>query len=266
MKKTWKVAVIGCGFFSRVQYLPFIRQEANADIVAVVDPIEENARKVCEDFDVPEYYTSVDDLIAGCDFDIAIDAAIIQEHHNINMKILSAGKHLISQKTAAPTVEMLTEQIEMAKKMNVKFSCVPIHPLRYDINTAKQWIKDGVIGDAYYIKCNMSHGGPEYFQYRNVDPTWFFEEGAGALIDMGVHGLQIVTSIFGPAKKVGCMAKVTCPTRKVRSGSFDGKIIKTDKLPDQYVITLDFGGNKMAVVDTGFSQKASKAPMMVRGP
>ena len=156
MKKTWKVAVIGCGFFSRVQYLPFIRQEANADIVAVVDPIEENARKVCEDFDVPEYYTSVDDLIAGCDFDIAIDAAIIQEHHNINMKILSAGKHLISQKTAAPTVEMLTEQIEMAKKMNVKFSCVPIHPLRYDINTAKQWIKDGVIGDAYYIKCSFN--------------------------------------------------------------------------------------------------------------
>ena len=262
MKKTWKVAVIGCGFFSRVQYLPNIRKEANADIVAVVDPIEENAKKVCEDFNVPEYYANVDDLIANCDFDIAIDAAVIQEHHNINMKILQAGKHLISQKTAAPTVEMLTEQIEMAKKMNVKFVCVPIHPMRYDINTAKQWIANGVIGDAYYVKCNMSHGGPEYFQYRNVDPTWFFEEGAGALIDMGVHGLQIVTSIFGPAKKVACMAKVTCPTRMVRSGSFDGKIIKTDKLPDQYVITLDFGGNKLAVVDTGFSQRASKSPAM----
>lgn len=262
MGKTWKVAVIGCGGFSRGQYFPNIRKEANADIVAVVDPIEENAKKACADFNIPKYYANVDDLIAECDFDIAIDAAIIQEHHNINMKILSAGKHLISQKTAAPTVEMLTEQIEMAKKMNVKFSCVPVHPMRYDINMAKQWIQNGVIGDAYYIKCNMSHGGPEYFQYRNVDPTWFFEEGAGALIDMGVHGLQVVTSIFGPAKKVACMAKITCPTRKVRSGSFDGKIIKTDKIPDQYVITLDFGENKMAVVDTGFSQKATKSPLM----
>ena len=262
MKKTWKVAVIGCGGFSHGQYLPYIRKEANADIVAVVDTNEENAKRACEEFQVPAYYTNVDDLIANCDFDIAIDAAIIQEHHNINMKILQAGKHLISQKTAAPTVEMLTEQIEMAKKMNVKFACVPVHPLRYDLNTAKQWIEDGVIGDAYYIKCNMSHGGPEYFQYRKVDPTWFFEEGAGALIDMGVHGLQIVTTIFGPAKRVACMAKNTCPTRKVRSGAFDGKMIKTDKLPDQYVITLDFGDNKMAVVDTGFSQRASKSPLM----
>ncbi len=262
MGKVWKVAVIGCGGFARGQYLPNIRKEANADIVAVVDPIEKNAKKACEDFNVPEYYSNVDELIANCNFDIAIDAAIIQEHHDINMKLLKAGKHVISQKTAAPTVEKLTEQIEMAKKMNVKFVCVPVHPMRYDLNTAKQWIKDGVIGEAYYAKCNMSHGGPEYFQYRNVNPIWFFEEGAGALIDMGVHGLQIVTSIFGPAKKVACMAKVACPTRMVRSGSFDGKIIKTDKIPDQYVITLDFGDNKMAVVDTGFSQRASKSPAL----
>ena len=39
MKKIWKVAVIGCGGFSRGQYFPNIRKEANADIVAVVDPV-----------------------------------------------------------------------------------------------------------------------------------------------------------------------------------------------------------------------------------
>ena len=55
-------------------------------------------------------------------------------------------------------------------------------------------MSDGTIGDPYYVKCNLSHGGPEYFQYRDADPSWFFEPGAGALVDMGVHGLQIVTS------------------------------------------------------------------------
>ena len=134
--------------------------------------------------------------------------------------------------------------------------------MRYDIAIAKQLMRDGTIGDAYYAKCNLSHGGPEYFQYRNADPSWFFDEGAGALVDMGVHGLQIVTSIFGPAKRFSCMAKVTTPVREVRSGVFDGKKIKTDKIPDQYIIALDFGGNKMALVDTGFSEKASKAPQL----
>ena len=108
----------------------------------------------------------------------------------------------------------------------------------------------------------MSHGGPEYFQYRDADPSWFFEDGAGALVDMGVHGLQIVTSVFGAAKAFSCMAKVTTPVREVRSGNFDGKKIKADMIPDHYVITLDYGEGKMALVESGFSMKSSKAPQM----
>ncbi len=262
VKKKWKVAVIGCGMFAHAQYLPNIEKEANAECVAVVDIVKERAEAAAEKYNVPNVYESVYELIEKCDFDIAIDVASIQAHHEINMAILNAKKHLISQKPAAPSVDMLTTQIELAKKNNVKFVCVPIHPMRYDINIAKQMISDGTIGNAYYAKCNLSHGGPEYFQYRDADPSWFFEPGAGALVDMGVHGLQIVTSIFGPAKAFSCMAAVTTPVRKVRSGAFDGKEIKADKLPDQYVITLDFGDGKMAVVDTGFSQKASKAPQL----
>mgnify|MGYP004557811281 FL=1 len=262
MAKTWKVAIIGCVCFAHAQYLPNVTKEANAQIVAAVDIVVERARQASEQYHIPHYYASTEELIEKCDFDIAIDAASIQAHHAINMAVLGAGKHLISQKPAAPSVELLTEQMELAREKGVKFVCVPVHPMRYDINTAKQWMKDGAIGNAYYIKCNMSHGGPEYFQYRDADPEWFFEPGAGALVDMGVHGLQIVTSIFGPAKRIACMAKVTTPERIVRSGAFDGKKIKADQIPDQYVITLDFGGDRMAVVDTGFSQKASKAPFI----
>lgn len=262
MKKTWRVAVIGCGSFANNQYFPNIRKEANAEIVAAVDIVVERAIAACEKYNIPAYYSSVEELLKDCDFDIAIDAASIQAHHEINMAILGAGKHLISQKPAAPTVELLTEQIELANKMNVKFVCVPVHPMRYDINTAKQWIADGVIGNAYYLKSVFAHGGPEYFQYRNADPSWFFEPGAGALVDMGVHALQVATTIFGPVKKVACMGKVCIPNRTVRSGAYDGKTIQSNQIPDQYVIMLDFGDNKMALIDTGFSERAKNGPYL----
>lgn len=261
-KKVWKVAVVGCGAFANWQYLPNIRKEANAEIVAAVDIIPERAQKACEDYNIPNWYESVYELIEKCDFDIAIDAASIQAHQEINMAVLGAGKHLISQKPAAPSVEMLNEQINLAKEKGVKYVCVPIHAMRYDLNIAKQMMADGTIGTPYYAKCNMSHGGPEYFQYRDADPSWFFEPGAGALVDMGVHGLQIITTLFGAAKKIACMAKVTTPERTVRSGAYNGKKIDATKIPDQYVITLDFGEGKMALVDTGFSQKATKAPQL----
>ncbi len=261
-KKQWKVAVIGCGSFAHWQYLPNIEKETNAVCVAAVDIVPERAQQACERYHIPNWYSSVYELIEKCDFDIAIDAASIQAHHEINMAVIQAGKHLISQKPAAPTVELLTEQIEAAKAAGVQFACAPIHNMRYDLNFAKQLIADGGIGNAYYAKCNSSHGGPEYFQYRDADPSWFFDEGAGALVDMGVHGLQQVTYIMGAAKRVTCVGAVTTPVREVRSGAFDGKLIKTDMLPDQYLISLEFEGGKLAFVDCGFSQKASKDPQL----
>ena len=261
-EKKWKVAVIGCGMFADFQYFPYISKEANAVCVAACDIVPEHAIKACKKFGIPEYYTSVYDLIEKCDFDIAIDSASIQAHHEINMAILNAGKHLISQKPAAPNIDMLTEQIELAKKKGVGFVCAPVHPMRYDLAIAKQMIKDGAIGNPTYIKCNSSHGGPEYFQYRDADPSWFYEKGAGAMVDMGVHGLQIVTTMFGPVKCFSCLGTVTTPERTVRSGSFNGKKIKSDQIPDQYLISLRFANGKIGFVDTGFSQKATKAPSL----
>ena len=261
-KRVYRVAVIGCGAFANWTYLPNISKEASAKLVATVDIVPERAKEACEKYGAESWYESVYELIEKCDFDIAIDSASIQAHHEINMAVLKAGKHLISQKPAAPTVEELTEQIELAKKMGVGFVCVPVHPMRYDLAVAKQMIESGAIGEPAYIKCNSSHGGPEYFQYRDADPSWFFEDGAGALVDMGVHGLQIVTTMFGPAKRISCTAIVTDPERTVRSGAYNGMKIKSDKIPDQYLISIIFKNGKMGLVDTGFGKKATKDPFI----
>ena len=262
-KKTWKVAVVGCGSFANGQYLPNISKEANAVCIAAVDIVEERAIAACEKYGIPHHYASVHELLEKCpEVEIIIDAASIQAHHEINMAALTHGKHLISQKPAAPTVEMMTLQIETAKKIGVQFVCAPIHNMRFDLNIIKRMMEDGTIGRPYYAKSNMSHGGPEYFQYRDADPSWFFEPGAGALVDMGVHGIQQVTFLMGPAKKVTCVAACTTPVRPVRSGAFDGKPIQADKMPDQYLISLEFEGNRIGFIDSGFSQKASKAPQL----
>jgi len=178
-------------------------------------------------------------------------------HHEINMKALNAGKHLYSQKPIALTVEEATAQIEAARKANVKYSASPIHMLRPDILYVKKMIEDGVIGKVSVVRCSVSHGGPEYFQYRSADCSWFYESGAGALVDMGVHGITMTTGVLGPAKEVACTAAITEPDRTIRSGAFNGKKIKSDKMPDAYLITLDWGNGCIGIIDTGFFQKAT---------
>lgn len=264
--KKWKVAVIGCGSFACSQYFPNISREANAECVAAVDSVVERAEEASRKFGIPYWYQSVEELLEKCEFDIAINAASIPEHHKINMTVLEAGKHLISQKPAALSVEEITEQINLAKKKGVLFTAVPIHAMRPDILRAKQLIADGAIGKVLMIKCVSAHGGPEYFQYRNSDPTWFFEKNAGALFDMGVHGLHQVTAIMGPAKRVMCMSTLGMPKRVIRSGCLNGKEIIANQLPDHYLISLEFANGKIGFVDTGFCQRASRSvPLEIFG-
>jgi predicted dehydrogenase len=176
------------------------------------------------------------------------------------MKALRAGKHLYSQKPMGLTLEQATEMIEAAGKAGVKFSASPVHMLRDDISLAKSMIADGAIGKVSLIRAVAAHGGPEYFQYRANDPSWFYEPGAGALYDLGVHALHMVTGLLGPAKEVACTAAVSSPSRVIRSGSHNGKSIKSDRLFDNYMIHLSFGGGAIADVLTGFCVKATTAP------
>lgn len=261
--KRWKVAIMGCGMIAQDIYIPQLRDIPKAELAAVCDINPERARECAEKFQVPNWYSDYDELLANCEFDILMDTASIPAHHEINMKALKAGKHLYSQKPAGLTVEQVTEQIEAAKEAKVKFSASPIHMIRPDIKKVREIVANGTIGKVTMIRVHASHGGPEYFQYRDADPSWFFKPGAGALFDMGVHGITMATAIMDrPAKEVGCMAAVSEPERTVRSGAYDGKKIKSDMIPDNYLITLDWGDGCIGIIDTGFCQKASTVNML----
>ena len=261
-KKKWKVAVVGAGGFAHNFYFSEISKCANAECVAACDINPKQLELTRERFGVEQLYGSVEELLEKCDFDIAIDSASIPAHHELNMAIMAAGKHLISQKPAGLTVDQVTAQIETAKKAGVKFACVPIHSLAPDMKMAKRLMAKGAIGDIISIKCVSAHGGPEYFQYRDADPEWFFHPGAGALYDMGIHAVDKVVSLMGPVKRLTAMSACARKTRMVRSGTFDGKIMKTDILPDTYFITLDFGNDRLGCIDTGFTHVATKCPQM----
>ena len=93
-------------------------------MVAVCDIIPERAKDYAEKFNVPAWYTSIDELLEKCDFEILMNTTSIPAHHEINMKALNAGKHLYSQKPVGLTVAEVTEQIEAAKAAGVKYTCL----------------------------------------------------------------------------------------------------------------------------------------------
>lgn len=257
--RKWKIALVGCGDIAEHIYMPQMPLNKKAEVVAFCDLKPERLKVFQEKFGERQIFGHVDKLLEECDFDILMDTASIPAHYELNMKALRAGKHLYSQKPAGLTVEQVTDMIEMAERMHVKFAASPVHMLRDDIREAKALVQSGAVGRVMFVRGVAAHGGPEYFQYRVNDPTWFYRPGAGALYDLGVHCLTMVTGILGPAREVSCMAGTLEPERRIRSGNFDGKIIDSNQLRDMYSINLKFDDRTMANVTTGFCMKATKS-------
>jgi predicted dehydrogenase len=257
--KKWKIAIVGCGDIAENTYMAQMHRNERAEVVACCDLKPERTALFREKFGIKNAYSDIDKLLAHEDFEILMDTASIPAHYELNMKALKAGKHLYSQKPIGLTVEQATDMIEAARTAGVVFSAAPIHMLRNDIREAKRIIDGGLIGRLTLARAVSAHGGPEYFQYRANDPSWFYEPGAGALYDLGVHALHMVTGLLGPAKELSCTAAVSSPARVVRSGNFNGKAIDAGRLFDNYLIHLNFGGGLIADIVTGFCIKATTA-------
>lgn len=256
MSKIWKVGIVGVGNIAQGVYIPQMARIPNAKITALCDLNYEKAKAVAAQYGIPEAYGDIDEFIEKSDTEIVMSVAAIQGRQELNMKLLKAGKHVFTQKPFAPTVEEATAQIEAAKASNVKLSVGPIHRERPDRQLVRQLLDEGQIGHVSLMKIDASHGGPEYYQFRDADPSWFYKEGAGALPDLAVHAVDQMVAMLGPAKYVSCIATCSEPRRIVRSGAFDGMEIKSDILPDNYIISLDFGNGTIGVACCGFVQKA----------
>ena len=256
--KKWKIGLVGCGTIAYYNYLPEIKEMPNAEVVAVCDIIPERAKRYAEEFNVREWYTDIDEMLKKSDFEILVDTAVIPAHFQINLKALQAGKHLYSQKPITTTVKECEILIDEARRRNLKISASPIHMLRPDIIEAKRLIESGMIGKISFARCSVSHGGPEYFQFRDVDPTWFYKPGGGSLLDLGVHGLHILTGLLGPAKRVTAVSGISEKKRVARSGRFDGKEI-IPMVDDNTLLLLDFGEATFGMVDCTYCVKASKS-------
>ena len=101
---------------------------------------------------------------------------------------------------------------------------------------------------------------PSWRQYTG-DPSVFYKQGVGPILDIGVYVLHGITGLFGPAKRVQSFAGISIPERTVLIPRLQGEKI-TVETPDISMIQLDFGNNSYAQILSSFAVPGSQAPAM----
>lgn len=258
-----RVGILGAGMIATVEpgYLPGLRRlRGRIEVTAIASRTRARARQVARDWDIPVVCGNLGEMLARGDVDAVVNLTPIAAHHETSLRILAAGKHLVTEKPLASTLAQADELIEAAARDGLLIVCAPMDILKREWAQARRLIGQGAIGKVAFARVQSSHGGPAAMAWP-ADPSWFYAKGAGPLLDMGVYGFDRVTAVLGPARAVAAMSGVTAPVRRARGGPFDGLEIPVTE-PDNNLVLLDFGDATFAVVDASFTVMATRSPEM----
>lgn len=258
-----KIGLLGAGMIATAPpgYLPNLHKIADkAVLAAIADPVVDRAQAVARQYGASGVFASLEELLERSDVDVVVNLTPIPFHGASTLQALRAGKHVISEKPLATSMEDADAIVELARAKGLTVICAPPNMLYPTHREVKRLIADGAIGKICFARVRSSHGGPASGAWP-MDPTWFYQKGSGPLFDMGVYGIHEITGFLGPAKRVVAFSGITEPVRTVRGGPFKGKKIEVTE-DDNTLLMLDFGGSTYAVVDGTFNVNAAKSPQI----
>lgn len=192
-----RFGIVGCGVISP-WHARGITNTPEAELVACCDVIEEKARKLAGDFNVAKVYTDYREMLASGDVDAVSVCVPSGLHGVVTIDAARAGKHVMCEKPIEITLPKIDEMVKAAREAGIKLGVIfqrRTSPLWHRIKEAIDGGRLGkmVLGDAY-LKYYRSQ---EYYNSGDWRGTWELD-GGGALMNQGVHMVDILRWVMGP--------------------------------------------------------------------
>ncbi len=239
--KKIRIGLIGCGSVSG-QYLPHLSKSPFVELVSVCDIIPEKAKKASEKYNIPNYYPSIEKMLAGAKFDLMVNTTDMQEHGRLNKIALQAGKNVWSEKPMATTYKEGRELLDMAKQKGIRIWGAPAVVNSPQFAFMAKAINEGKLGK---IAAGHAH-------YGHLGPTWsafFYEKNGGSMPDLAVYNMASLTGLLGPAKSVVAMLNIITPTRKVDNRPNEIKV----EAEDNSMVLMEHHSGALSHVQSGFN-------------
>ena len=238
------IAIIGCGNISGA-YLKLAPMFKALNMVAVADinPAAAQARAA----EYPVRALSVEQLLAADDIDIVVNLTIPKAHFEVSKQILTAGKHVYSEKPLVLSYAEGQELAQLAQSQSLRIGSAPDTFFGSSHQAARRLVDEGAIGEVIGGSCYvMSHG----MEHWHPNPDFFFAPGGGPILDLGPYYLTNLVQLIGPISAVTAMASTAFPTRTINNGARRGETIEV-ATPTNIQALLEFANG--AVVNLGAS-------------
>ena len=193
-------AVAGCGVISRF-HLDAIRSIEDAALCGVYDPVEASARAAAQAYGT-RAYPDYDALLADPQVDAVCICTPSHLHAPLALQAVAAGKHVLIEKPVALTLEDCDAVAAAARAAGVQVGVVS--QLRYGpaVARVKRALESGALGRITRCDLYMKYFRPQSYYDSGTWRGTQAMDGGGALMNQGIHGVDLVRYLMGPADSI----------------------------------------------------------------
>jgi predicted dehydrogenase len=243
--------IIGCGLIANF-HAQAIAKAQGAKLVAVSDTSLERAEEFAGRYHV-QAFGDYKKMLALPQVDVVSICTPSGLHGSLAMEAAQAGKHVVVEKPLSITMEQGRAALAACKEHNVKLAVISQLRFAPTLIQAKAALDEGklgtpLLGDAY-MKYYRSQ---DYYGHGGWRGTWKMD-GGGALMNQGIHGIDLLLWLMGPVTRVWGQARTMAREIEVEdtaiaavnyaSGAM-GVIEGTTSVYPGYNRKLEFHGDK----------------------
>jgi predicted dehydrogenase len=194
------VGLIGTGKISGI-YLDNAPRLDGVRFVACTDVDPDRAQEVARERGIRAL--SAEALLNDPEVQVALCLTPPDFHAQVMLQAIVAGKHVYTEKPLATSVDDARWVLSQAASAGVLVGSAPDTFLGAGIQTIKQAIDDGVIGDPAVAQIRLLAGPPELW---HPSPAFLYAELSGPLMDLGPYAVATAIELFGPVADVTALA------------------------------------------------------------
>jgi predicted dehydrogenase len=161
------------------------------EVVAACDPNREVLDSFCEEHGL-NGYTDFEAMLDAEKLDIVVIGSPMQFHAPQAIMAMDAGAHVMSEVTAAVSLDECWQLLAKVKQTGLKYMMAENYCYMRHVVQVKAMVEQGVFGDIYYTEGAYIHDCREIHVDKDGNPTW------RTIWQVGRNGSTYPTHSLGP--------------------------------------------------------------------
>ena len=217
------ICVIGSGRAGMIHATNFAKNVPGAELIAVVDPIEEVAKSAAKELGIDTYYLNYEQALNNNAIDAYVIVSPTKFHVDTVVALANEKKHILCEKPMGMSVEECDQMIHASSANDVKLQIGFMRRFDSGFCKAKEMIDAGMIGDIVMVRSNTR--GP------SIPRPWMYDikKSNGPLAEVNSHDIDTMRwfarSEFKQLYAIG--GNYRCPDAREEYPDFYDNVVMT---------------------------------------